>query len=99
MSAYFIFDVRDIPDPEALGRYVAEVTDTVSAHGGRYVVRGDAFEVVEGDWKPNLLVLIEFPDVRTANAWYESPAYRPLRELRHVSARCDAVLVAGTDTA
>jgi uncharacterized protein (DUF1330 family) len=97
MSAYFIFDVREVHDPGQLTEYVSQVTDTVESFGGRYVVRGGDFDVVEGDWKPVLLVLIEFPDVDTATSWYESPAYRPLRELRHGASTADAVLVAGLD--
>lgn len=97
MSAYFIFDVREVRDPDQLDEYVTQVTDTVEAFHGRYVVRGGDFDVVEGQWKPELLVLIEFPDVESATSWYESPRYRPLRELRHGASTADAVLVAGAD--
>lgn len=99
MSAYFIFDVRFVRDAEQLTEYVADVTDTVQAFHGRYVVRGGDFDVIEGDWKPALLVIIEFPDVNTATSWYDSAAYRPLRVLRNRAAIADAVLVAGLDTA
>jgi uncharacterized protein (DUF1330 family) len=97
MSAYFIFDVRDVNDPGQLTEYVAQVTDTVEAFDGRYVVRGGDFDVIEGQWNPTLLVLIEFPDIESATAWYESPVYRPLRDLRRGASIADAVLVAGLD--
>lgn len=82
MPAYVISQVSiRNPDP-ALSRYAAEVPATVAAFGGRYVVLGKPVEVLEGSWERDLMVVIEFPDQASARAWYESEAYRPLRELR-----------------
>jgi uncharacterized protein (DUF1330 family) len=67
----------------------------VTAYGGRYVVRGGATEVLEGDWIPNRLVVLEFPTVAQAQAWWASPEYSVAKEIRRRAARTDMVLVAG----
>ena len=61
MAVYLIVDV-DAQDPSALERYRAEVPAFIRKHGGEYLVRGGAFEVLEGDWRPSRLVLFRFPD-------------------------------------
>jgi uncharacterized protein (DUF1330 family) len=93
MKAYCIFDVREVIDPEGLERYTRGVLETVQAHGGRYLSVGGKCQVVEGDWSPGFLVLIEFPGIEQARAWYDSPQYAGLRQLRLESSRGDAVIV------
>ncbi|MGS4991146.1 DUF1330 domain-containing protein [Roseibium aggregatum] len=95
MAAFVFFDVREIRDPERLGAYRAKVFETVEHFGGRYRVLGDMDSVLEGDWTPNIPVLIEFPDSQTARAWYESDLYAPLKKDRIAAARCDGVLLGG----
>ena len=70
MSAYCIFDITEIIDKEKMGEYRQRVGATVEQYGGRYVVRGGEFEVVEGDWQPARLVLLEFPSLEQARQWY-----------------------------
>lgn len=82
-------------DPSALEAYRAEIVDSIAAHGGRFLASSDAVEVVEGDWAPARLVVIEFPSVADAKAWHDSEAYRPLREVRRRGATSDVVLVDG----
>jgi uncharacterized protein (DUF1330 family) len=91
MTAYCLFDVREIHDDEAMGRYRDEVVSVVESFGGRYVVVGGPWEVVEGEWRPAFPVMITFPDMAAAEAWYTSDAYRPLRDLRHRAVTADAV--------
>ena len=93
MKAYCIFDVREIVDAEKLERYTQAVLQTVQAHGGRYLNAGGNCRVVEGDWSPGFLVLIEFPNSAKANAWYDSAEYGELKKLRIDGARSDAVIV------
>lgn len=93
MKAYCLFDVREVLDSEKLDRYSRGVLETVEAHGGRYLHVGGSCEVVEGDWSPSFPVLIEFPGIDEARAWYRSPQYRALRTLRQAGAKCDAVIL------
>jgi uncharacterized protein (DUF1330 family) len=95
MAAYVIAAVTDAWDQEKLAEYRERNTDVVAAHGGRFVARGGPHEVLEGDWNPKRLVIIEFPDMDAARGWYESDAYAPLRELRRSASDTDIVIVDG----
>ena len=78
--------------------YVANVTPLVERHGGRYLARTTNVERLEGDRRTTpLFVVIEWPSREAAQAFYESDAYRPYRELRRAGARNEFVLVAGED--
>jgi uncharacterized protein (DUF1330 family) len=93
MPAYFLFDNVEIHDRAALARYAEQASELVAEHGGRYLAAAVAPEVVEGDPGLRSVVLIEFPDAASARAWYDSPAYRPLKELRRRAVRNNAVLI------
>ena len=88
MPAYVIVNL-DIRDPEGIKDYQKHVPETIQAFGGRYLVRGGSFDTLEGALPAERVVVLEFPDSKTAKAWYESPAYQgilPLR-LRHSTAK------------
>jgi uncharacterized protein (DUF1330 family) len=94
VSAYIVADL-EVKDPKKFGEYAEKVPKTIEQYGGRYLVRAGRFEVREGDWKPTILVVLEFPSWDAAEKWYNSEEYRPLKEQRMQSARTDAVLVEG----
>ena len=94
MAAYVIADAR-IHDRAAYDEYRSKVLPTLQKHGGRFVVRGGPHEVLEGGWTPTRLVVIEFPSVAAARAWYADPEYAPLLKLRQAAADDDLVLVEG----
>jgi uncharacterized protein (DUF1330 family) len=99
MTAYCLWDVREIHNHDAMNDYVARVTDTVTAFGGEYVVVGGPWQIVEGDWHPAYPVLIEFPSLERAHEWYSSELYAPLRDVRHAASASDAVFFDGTTAA
>ena len=61
------------------------------------IVRGGAVETLEGDWHPQRLVILEFPDVERAKAWLNSDEYRQARALRHATATSQMIVVPGVD--
>ena len=65
--------------------------------GGRYVVLGGNAQPVEGDWAPAYLVMIEFPDLARAKAWYESPEYGEVKRLRLAAGRFNGVILEGVE--
>ena len=67
----------------------------IRKHGGEYVVRDGSLDVLEGDWRPARLVVLRFPDRGSAMAFVDDPDYRPLKEIRHRTARTNIVLVEG----
>ena len=99
MTAYFLFDVHEIRDPERAAEYRGQVFATVESFGGTYRILGGHLEKIEGDWAPNIPVLIEFPDRDQARAWYDSDLYRPLRDLRMQAMDASAVLIDGFEKA
>ena len=94
MSAYLIADVEVI-DSAGFEEYRAQVPATIAAFGGRYLARGGAHKVLEGDWSPHRCVILEFPTMAALEAWYESPAYVPLREMRERTTKSRLVRVEG----
>lgn len=88
MAAYVIADI-EVLEPEPLKAYQSRVPETLAPYGGRFLVRGGAHETIEGEWSAKRIVLLEFPDMASAKAWYASPAYQeilPIR-LKHSRAR------------
>jgi uncharacterized protein (DUF1330 family) len=96
MPAYVIVET-DVSDPERYEHYKTAASAAVTAHGGRYLVRGGEQDVLEGDWRPSRLVVLEFADLATARRWYDSEQYRQARELRAGAARLNLVAVQGVD--
>jgi uncharacterized protein (DUF1330 family) len=94
MSAYVIVET-DITDPEQYEHYKAAASGAVTAAGGRYLARGGELAVLEGDWQPPRLVILEFEDLAAARRWYDSEGYRAARGLREGAARLRMVAVEG----
>ena len=95
MPAYVIAAVGAVRDVDALVEYRRRNTDVVDAHGGRFIARGGDIVVLEGDWTPARVVIIEFPDMEAARGWHESDDYAPLRELRQGASDTDILVVDG----
>jgi uncharacterized protein (DUF1330 family) len=96
MPAYVIVET-DITDPEQYEKYKAASPGAIAAGGGRFLVRGGELAVLEGDWQPTRLVVLEFEDLAAAERWYESDAYQEAKKLREGAARLRIVAVQGVD--
>ena len=94
MSAYLIVET-DITDPEQYEQYKAASPAAIAAAGGRFVVRGGELAVLEGEWQPKRLVVVEFDDLEAAKRFYESPEYQAAIKLREGAARLNMVAVEG----
>ena len=95
MPAYVIACVNDAWDQDKLDEYRKGNTDAVAKHSGRFVARGGRHEILEGDYSPLRVVIIEFPDLEAAKRWYGSDDYAPLRELRRSASKTDIFVVEG----
>jgi uncharacterized protein (DUF1330 family) len=94
MPAYVLVDV-DVTDAGRYDEYRVLAAASVEQHGGRYLVRGGASEVLEGERVPNRLVVLEFPDAGAARAWYHSAEYGEARATRAGAATGSFILVEG----
>ena len=81
MAAYVVVDVTST-DPERAAQYRAMSGPSVERHGGRFLARGGALRVLEGDWVPERLVVIEFASIEAAQSWFDSEDYREARSVR-----------------
>jgi len=95
MPAYFLVDIREVKDAAKMEEYKARVTPVVEKFGGRYLVIGGPFEVLEGSSAPVFPVMIQFPDINQARRWYDSDEYRELKGLRLAATVSTAILMAG----
>jgi uncharacterized protein (DUF1330 family) len=85
MPAYYIAE-HIITDPAKFEEYRVKVGPMIAKHGGRYLTKGGSHRFPEAaHWKPERVVILEFPDMANLDAWYNSAEYRPLFALRKQS--------------
>jgi uncharacterized protein (DUF1330 family) len=94
MSVYVIVNIN-IQDAAAYEAYKAGAPTLIRKHGGEYLARGGASEVLEGEWAPSRIALLKFPDWAAVKAFLNDPEYQPLKELRHSVANTQMVAVEG----
>lgn len=94
MAAYVVVEIH-VEDAQQYERYKEMAGPTVTAHGGRYVVRGGAAEVLEGDREPGRVVVLEFPTVARAKEWWSSETYSRARGVRASCAATQMIVVEG----
>jgi uncharacterized protein (DUF1330 family) len=98
VAVYLIADIRII-NQQRYDEYRAVMRGAVRAHGGRYLVRTGQVRVVEGNWVPPRIVLIEFPDRAAAQAFHVSGEFAKARDICANAAMVDMVLAEGVDPA
>lgn len=94
MPAYLIVQIT-IHDHDTYERYKALAPPAIAAYGGRYLVRGGKTDVLEGSWNPPRFVVLEFPSMERARAWWSSPEYAAAKALRQACADTEMLLVDG----
>jgi uncharacterized protein (DUF1330 family) len=94
MSAYVIFDV-DIRDGARYREFMTGVKPALEKAGARYLARGGAHKVHEGDWQPRRIVLLEFPSVAAWEEFYNGPTYQGLKAIRDACSSARLVCVEG----
>ena len=94
MKAYLVLDL-EVTDLAGFRPYVAQIPAHIERHGGRYIVRGVEPAVMEGDWRPPLLVILEFPARENAEAFLSDPHIQDLFKLRHDTTVSKLLLVEG----
>ena len=97
MAMYVMIDIslREDASKADYAQYVERVRPIVEKHGGRYLVRGGRVTPVAGDWRPERIILIEFPSSDHVTRWWNSPEYRVIAGLRERSTHARVILVEG----
>lgn len=94
MKAYIIVDVT-ITDPEKYEAYKKLTPGSLIPYEGKFVVRGGQAETLEGSWSPGRIVVVEFPSMEKARAWWSSEGYAPAKALRQSASTTQMILVEG----
>ena len=94
MTAYAVAHLRSVDQNAEIVEYLRRIDATLDPYGGGFVVHGVLPDVIEGEW-PGFLVVIGFPDLDAAQAWYDSPAYQEILPLRTRNSDGVALLVDG----
>ena len=94
MAAYVIVD-NEITNQALFDEYARDIVAVTAAHGGKYLVRGGATEVVEGDRTPHRVVVIEFADLDGAHGFVNDPEYSRLADIRARSSATTTIIVQG----
>ena len=94
MAAYVIVEI-EIIDPVGFEEYKKRVVPIVEKYGGKYIVHGGKTEVLEGDWNPKRIVVLQFESMERAKEWLNCEEYREPRKMRHKTAKTNMILVEG----
>jgi len=92
MPAYVIVDAEPT-NPEGYREYQQQVPGTLEPYGGRFLVRGGELQALEGQ-PPARMVVLEFPSLEQARAWYQSAEYQGIVGLRHQHGRTGFMVLA-----
>ena len=96
MAAYVIVEL-EVTEPVEYEQYKRVAGATVEKYGGKYIVRGGKTEVLEGNWKPKRIVILEFPTTDRAKEWLNCEEYREPRKKRHATAKTNMLVIEGFD--
>lgn len=96
MKAYVIVDVT-ITDPERYEAYKKLTPGSLVPFEGKFLVRGGACETLEGSWHPGRIVILEFPSMEKAKAWWSSAGYAPAKALRQSASDTQMIVVGGAE--
>ncbi len=94
MPAFVIVEI-EVNDLEDYEDYKKLVPASVEAYGGRFIARGGATESLEGDWAPERIVVLEFPNLERARQWWASPEYSDAKAIRMRAARTRMIATEG----
>ena len=94
MPAYVIVQI-EVTHPTQYEKYKELAPPSIRQYGGRYLVRGQPVEVLEGSWSPKRFVILEFDSIQKARTWWSSLEYREAKRLRQASARTEMICVEG----
>lgn len=94
MAAFVLVEIV-IHDHELYNSYTQFTPASIASYQGKFLIRGGETTVLEGDWHPKRLVLLEFPSVEIANSWWHSEEYTKLRKIRQKAASTKMIIING----
>lgn len=95
MAAYAIYNLTELVDETAMGEYVQKFQEMFGKYDGKVIAIAPDFDVLEGDWKAQRVVIIEFTDMQALKRWHTADEYQPLIKLRQSAARGEMIALNG----
>ncbi len=95
IAAYVIYNLTALRDQEAMAEYVKKFEAMFGKYDGKVLAVSPDFDVLEGDWKAQRVVIIEFTDMEALRRWYDSDEYKPLIKLCQGAAQGDIIALNG----
>ena len=95
MAGYLLVLDHEIKDEALFAEFLGKVRENMDTFGGKYLVRGGNHIVVDGDWSPVRVALVEFESADRARRWLNSEEYAELAELRNWAARATVIVMEG----
>lgn len=96
MAAYVIVDVT-INDPVEYETYKKLTPASIASYNGKFIVRGGQTEILEGEWQPGRIVVLEFPTLAIAKEWWASDEYGVAKIIRQRTAETKMIIVEGVE--
>jgi uncharacterized protein (DUF1330 family) len=93
-KAYVLAEIQ-VNNADGYKEYSQQVPATIEKYGGRFLVRGGATQVLEGEWPQRRRVILEFPSVDAAKKWWDSPEYEKPKALRKANSEGRLLLIEG----
>lgn len=96
MKTFIIGQVR-INDPVRYEDYKKLTVATLQPYGGKFIVRGGAREVLDGEWSDDRIVVLEFPSKEQAKAWFTGDVYATAKAIRESASTGRFILLEGVE--
>ncbi len=96
MKTYVIVDVK-VNDPVKYEDYKKLTPGSLVPFGGKFIVRGAPAEILEGDWQPGRIVVLEFPSKDKAHEWWASSIYAPAKAIRQSASVAKMIVIEGVE--
>ena len=94
VKGYMLIDT-EIFDQEVFAEFAVKIVEAMEAHGGSFLARGGTTEVMDGDWEPHRIVIMEFDSFERAQGFVRSEEYEALQDLRARCMHARVILVEG----
>ena len=97
MPAAYLVSHSEVHDPALMQEYAKLAGPTSGPYGGELLASSTEVAHMDGAWKPSRLVIFRFPSMEKAKAWYNSPEYQAIVDMRLKAAHSSLVFVEGVD--
>ena len=97
MPAAYLISTSEVTDPELMQEYVEKAGPTSGPFGAELLAATTEVAHMDGTWQPSRVVLFRFPSMEKAKAWYNSPEYQAIVDMRLKAAESSLIFVEGAD--